>query len=477
VVRCFQCYFDVPSAETRCPRCQAPFAGQLLVDRFRLLERLGRGGLGSVWLAEDRQLDNEQVACKILKADLYDDRRAVSDLKREVLLARRLRHPNILGVYTFWETDEYRLISMEYIKGANLSELLVENGCPFTPTELLGWIAQIGEALDYAHGEGILHRDVKPANIMQDARGRILLADFGVARTAREVQARLTGELTSGTLLYVSPEQLMGERLDARSDLYSLAASVYELLSGAPPFNRGSIITQIQMRPAPPIEGLPDSLNLVLMKALAKDPNRRHQSCGTFCAALAEAIGASTGVPALLQPELFSQLDETAEEATGEATVALERQDTATDRMRLGTLLIEAELLTNDELLLALEIQKVEGRRLGEILIEHLGLTEECIGRAVARQIQLPFMAPLPVEDVDPAVAEHFTPALVRSRGCLPIRPTELGLTVAMADPLDMQTLNELEATYRETIQPVVTTPSALEAAIRHLWPATQEAT
>ncbi len=471
MLRCPQCHAEAPTGGTKCPHCNTPFAGHLLVGRFRLVVRLGRGGLGSVWLGEDVQLDNELVACKILKPDLYDDRRAVSDLKREVLLTRRLRHPHILAVYTFWETEEYRMISMEYIEGKNLSELLLDHGSPFSPTEIVPWLAEIGAALDYAHEEGILHRDVKPANIMVDKAGRIRLADFGIARTAREVQARLTGELTSGTLLYVSPEQLMGQHLDGRSDLYSLAATIYELLAGAPPFRSGSIITQIQMKPAPPIEGLPDSVNQVLLKGLAKDPNRRYATCGEFCGALSAAIEALSEDDNNTQTELFPALQQAYEEAIEEATVALEKQDTATFRMRLGTLLIEAELLTDDELVQALEIQKVEQKRLGEILIDHLGLTEEGIGRAVARQIQLPFLAMLPLEDVDLETADRITPELARSRGCLPIGQTDLGLTVAMSDPLDMKTLNELECTFGETIQPVVTTRAALEAAIEHTWP------
>jgi hypothetical protein len=471
MTRCPHCHIVAPEGATRCPQCSTIFAGHMLADRFRLVQQLGRGGLGSVWLASDVQLDDEPIACKILKPDLYDDRRAVSDLKREVLLTRRLRHPHILAVYTFWESEDYRAITMEYIQGSNLSECLVEHHRPFSPDELVGWLGQIGEALDYAHGEGILHRDVKPANIMVDEQDRVRLADFGIARTAREVQARLTGELTSGTLLYVSPEQLMGVRLDARSDLYSLAATIYELLSGMPPFSSGSIVTQIQMKPAPPIEGLPDPINEVLLKGLAKDPNRRHDSCGAFCDALAAAVSAVMSGGDDLQAELFPQLQQAYDDAIEEATVALEKQDTATLRMRLGTLLIEAELLNDEELVQALEIQKVEKKRLGEILIDHLGLTEAGIGRALARQIQLPYLEPLPVEDIDIGVSDRITAALARSRNCLPMRETELGMTVAMADPLDMQTLNELEVTFGMTIQPVVTTRAALESAIRYVWP------
>jgi serine/threonine protein kinase len=462
---------DLEDGTTRCPRCQTAFAGHLLVDRFRLVERLGRGGLGSVWLAEDLQLDNERVACKILKTDLYHDRRAVSDLKREVLLTRRLRHPHILGVYTFWETEENRLITMEYIDGQNLSEMLAEHRRPFPPATLIPWITQIGEALDYAHSEGILHRDVKPANIMVDSQSRALLADFGIARTAREVQARLSGELTSGTLLYVSPEQLMGERLDARSDLYSLAATLYELMSGTPPFTSGSIVTQIQMKPAPPVEGLPDPINEVLLKALAKDPNRRHESCGAFCGALIDAIQIAGEFAEYHQAELFSALEHVFNESVEEATVALERQDTATIRMRLGTLLIEDGLLTDEQLVQALKIQKVEEHRLKKILISRLGLTEDEIARALSRQIQLPFQAPLPPQTIDGSLARMITPELARSRGCLPLRREGADVVVAMADPLDLRTLNELEATFDATIQLVVTTATALEDAVQAVWP------
>lgn len=470
MVRCPNCHRESSDETTLCPTCRTAFAGHLMAARFRLVERLGRGGLGSVWLAKDVQLDDDPVACKVLKSDLYHDRQAVSDLKREVLLTRRLRHPHILAVYTFWETERNRLITMEYIDGQNLSELLAENHRPFTPTELLPWIAQLGDALDYAHGEGILHRDVKPANIMVDTKGRLLLADFGIARTAREVQARLTGELTSGTLLYVSPEQLMGERLDSRSDLYSLAATLYELLAGAPPFSSGSIITQIQMKPAPPIHGLPDGVNEVLLKALAKDPNRRQDSCGAFCRDVIRAIDAAGAKTDYVQQELFSVLDQAWEESVEEATVALDRQDTAALRMRLGSLLIEDGLLDDDQLVQALEIQKVEQRRLGEILIDRLGLSEDEIARALSRQIQLPFRAPLPLNDIDLALARTVTEGLARNRGCLPLQRAGENILVATADPLDLRTLNELESTFRATIHLVVTTTSALDAAIGQVW-------
>lgn len=471
MVRCPSCHAESPDDTTSCPVCLNPFAGHLMMDRFRLIQRLGRGGLGSVWLAEDVQLNHEPVACKILKPELYDDHQAVSDLKREVLLTRRLRHPHILGVYTFWETDSNRLITMEYIDGSNLSELLSARRRPFAPADLLPWLQQLGEALDYAHREGVLHRDVKPANIMVDGQNRALLADFGIARTAREVQARLTGELTSGTLLYVSPEQLMGERLDGRSDLYSLAATFYELMAGVPPFTSGSIITQIQLKPAPVVPDLPEAINAVLLKGLAKDPARRHDTCGHFCAELARAIESCESGSEALQTDLFPALEQVYLDSIEEATVTLERQDTAAMRARLGMLLIEDGLLTEGQLVQALEIQKVEGRRLGEILIAHLGLGEGEIARTLSRQIQLPLLDPLPLEDIDPEVAGTITAGTARNRGCLPMRHARGVVRVAMADPLDLRTLNELETTFAATVHPIVTTPTALDLAIRHLWP------
>ena len=271
--------------------------GLLLAGRFLLVRRLGLGGLGHVWLAEDRQLDGELVACKVLKDEFTHDRRAVADLKREVLLTRRLRHPHILAVYTFWETDANRFITMEYVDGKNLADALFDRQTPFTLQETAPGIQRLGDALDYAHGEGVLHRDIKPGNILLDGKGKVRLADFGIARLAREVRTRLTGEISCGTLLYVSPEQLMGEPLDRRSDLYSLAATLYELLSGAPPFTSGSIVTQIQMKPPAPVPHLSDAVNRVLLQGLAKDPDRRQDTCGHFCRELLEAASSPQPAP------------------------------------------------------------------------------------------------------------------------------------------------------------------------------------
>jgi len=156
----------------------------MLADRFRLIRQVGEGSIGVVWVAEDTHLDNERVACKILREELSSKREALAALKREVLLTRKLRHPNILAVYTFWEAEPSGFITMEYVDGQNLAEALADRGRPFTVKETLPWLRELSEALDYAHGRGVLHRDVKPANILLGKDGHVRLADFGIASMA-----------------------------------------------------------------------------------------------------------------------------------------------------------------------------------------------------------------------------------------------------------------------------------------------------
>ncbi len=440
-------------------------AGDLLADRFRLMKRVGRGGIGHVWLAEDIQLESEPVACKILKDDLTHDRRAVADLKREVLLTRRLRHPSILAVYTFWEEPRARFITMEYVDGPNLGDFLTDRKQPFSLGTLVPWLRQLGEALDYAHAQGVLHRDVKPGNVLIDPEDRVRLADFGIARLARDMQTRLTGELTCGTLMYVSPEQLMGDTLDARSDLYSLAASIYELLAGTPPFSRGSIITQIQLKPAPAVPHLSAQVNEVLLKALAKDPDKRFNSCGAFCAALIDLAGAASSSSALPDVNVAE---------TGEpVTVVLPKRDTSRLRRRLGSVLITANVITPRQLEKALAAQKERGLPLGEILIEMGYAEEDEIAFGLAEQLQLPYTG-LEHEQPPEDVTAMLSAEQARKRACLPLRHQEGAILVAMADPLDMNALNEIEATLKTPVYVAVTTPSAVARAVERVYGHTQ---
>ncbi|MFA6243014.1 MAG: serine/threonine-protein kinase, partial [Candidatus Hydrogenedentales bacterium] len=140
-----------------------------------LVRPIGQGSVGAVWLAKDTQLNDEPVACKVLTPTFADDRRAISDLKREVLLTRRLRHPNIVAIHSFWDADGDRFITMEYIPGLNLAQRMKERGSPYGLAEAMPWIEQICHALAYAHAQGILHRDVKPANVLLGAGGSVRL--------------------------------------------------------------------------------------------------------------------------------------------------------------------------------------------------------------------------------------------------------------------------------------------------------------
>lgn len=473
---CAECKVSINERHARCPRCgarlsaapvQALAPGLLLADRFRLLSHLGRGGLGDVWLAEDTLLDNDRVACKILREVHFRDQRALADLKREVLLARRLRHPGILGVHTFWETADHRFIAMEYVEGANLAESLLTRETPFNLNELIPWIGQLSDALDYAHQQGILHRDIKPANLLLGKDGRVRLADFGIARTVQELTARTAGELTCGTLLFMSPEQLRGDRLDARSDLYSLAASTYELLAGIPPFHSGQVVTQIQWQEALPIPHLTGEVNRVLRRALAKEADQRYPSCGAFSRALFEAARKGPAETATLpiRPWQAIQSDHAALLETRE----LVPQNTAPAQGRLGALLLEEGILTHAQLEAAFVRQQATHERLGEALVALGYATEDIIARALSRQLRLVFDA-IKNEQIDTETAKIISKEIAGQRQCLPLRRSGNTLHVAMSDPLDIGTINELEATTRCRVEVVVTTSAAIIRALDRIY-------
>ncbi|MBI2425689.1 MAG: protein kinase [Candidatus Hydrogenedentes bacterium] len=443
-------------------------AGEILLDRFQLIRHIGQGGIGQVWLSHDLKLEGEPIAIKVLKEELDGDRRAVADLKREVLLTRKLRHPHILGVYTFWESAACRFITMEYIDGLNLAQCLAARQRAYPLHEILPWLENLSSALDYAHSKGVLHRDVKPGNLLLNRENQIFLADFGIARTAREVQSRLSGELTAGTLMYISPEQLTGERLDSRSDLYSLGATVYELLTGHAPFHTGSIVTQIQFKPVPAGRHLAQGVNDVLLKALAKKPEQRFGSCAEFAAALRGAhsalcIGTET-LPAQELPECLPPSED--------STRDIQAQHPREARLRLGYILVDANAITEAQLDTALASQDVRDRPLGQVLAGLGYVTDEQIARAVAQQLKVPFLA-LETEPIQPEASALLTRAQALARHCVPIRLDPEGITVAMTDPLDFSTINELEATFGRRVNLVITTPGAIAVTLERIYPLT----
>jgi serine/threonine protein kinase len=276
--------------------------GKVGLGRFTLIKPLGRGGMGEVWLAQDERL-GEPVALKFLPPEIRGDARALDDLRRETARSHKLTHPNIVRIHDLNEVEgEPAFIAMEYIDGPTLSGLQLQQADRVLSWEFLKpLVQQLCAALDYAHGENVIHRDLKPANIMVDAKGRLKLADFGIAATISDSVSRVSQHnSTSGTLLYMSPQQLAGKRPQAADDIYALGATLYELLTSQPPFYTGDITHQVLHEAAePPDERLaalgianavPPDVAAMVMACLAKDPAQRPQSAR----AVAEWIGFET---------------------------------------------------------------------------------------------------------------------------------------------------------------------------------------
>ncbi len=272
------------------------FEGELIIGkevgsgRYRLAEQLGRGGMGVVWLAEDLQL-GDWVALKFLPREIADDPVALGELKQETLKCRRLTHPNIIRVHDLvHQQSEMPFLTMEYIGGPNLSILRTQqpNGV-FAWAELGPMAQQLCEALDYAHRRKVIHRDLKPANMMLDAEGQLKLADFGLAATISDSVTRVTLCRTiSGTLCYMSPQQMDGRSPQPTDDIYALGATLYELLTGKPPFHTGDLMHQVRnLEPEPLSQRLaerglanevPIKVESVIMECLAKTPDARPQT-------------------------------------------------------------------------------------------------------------------------------------------------------------------------------------------------------
>ena len=259
--------------------------GRFLAARYKVQRRLGSGGMGEVWQALDTELDNLPVAIKVLPVVLARNAHSIKALKREAAVALKLTHPNICRLHTFHSDGDVKFLVMEYIDGHTLEELLDEKpDRRMTLAELLPIATQIAAALDYAHGlkPPVLHRDIKPSNIMVTREGAAKLLDFGIAREMKDSVTRVTGRETSGTLLYMSPEQFQGRTPTPASDIYSLAATLYECLGGHPPFYQGSIGHQLLYMEPATLKGVPAAVNAAVLAGLAKVPNERPAQASMF---------------------------------------------------------------------------------------------------------------------------------------------------------------------------------------------------
>ncbi len=262
----------------------------LFDGRYRILRRLGRGGMADVYLAEDEEL-GRRVAIKILNERHAADEQFVERFRREATNAAGLSHPNIVSIYDRGEAEGTYYIAMEYLEGSTLKDIVGQRG-PLPVGEAIGFTRDILGALKVAHRKGIVHRDIKPHNVMCDADGRVKVTDFGIARAGAS-QMTEAGSII-GTAQYLSPEQARGGVVDARSDLYSVGVVLYELLTGTVPFN-GDTTVEIAMKhlsttPEPPSARrpeLPQALDQIVLRALAKDPDERYQTAEEMDAELA----------------------------------------------------------------------------------------------------------------------------------------------------------------------------------------------
>jgi serine/threonine protein kinase/Tfp pilus assembly protein PilF len=266
-------------------------SGQRVFGRYTLVKVLGRGGMGIVWLARDEELERD-VALKFIPDLMIQDRAVFDQLKRETKRCLELTHPHIVRIHDFIHDERSGCISMEYIDGETLSNLRAEKEKKvFEPDEIATWTNQLCDALDYAHNRAkVIHCDLKPANLMVNQRGDLKITDFGIARSLTDSVSRLTIQQgRSGTLIYMSPQQLNGERCTHLDDIYSLGATIYELLTSKPPFYSGNIDRQISERvPLSMTERrkeldiepalVPQVWEHAVAACLAKDPSGRPQS-------------------------------------------------------------------------------------------------------------------------------------------------------------------------------------------------------
>ncbi len=257
---------------------------RVLNDRYEIHRRLARGGMAQVYLARDRSLDRP-VAVKELVAEFATDPSFVERFRREAQAAANLSHPNIVGVYDWGAQDGTYFIVMEYVDGPSLSRVLRSDG-PFHPHRAAEITAEVAAGLGFAHSRGVVHRDVKPGNVLLTRSGQSKVTDFGIARALSSPDEDLTqAGSVMGTATYFSPEQAQGLPVDPRSDLYSLGVVLYELVTGRAPFTGDTPLAiaykHVQDQPAPPstiMSGLPEALEAIIMKLLAKRPDDRYAS-------------------------------------------------------------------------------------------------------------------------------------------------------------------------------------------------------
>jgi outer membrane biosynthesis protein TonB len=266
---------------------------------YEVLGKLGSGGMGEVWRVRNVISDRVE-AMKVLLPDLVGRQDLAARFLREIKVLASLHHPNIAQLRTALTIDNQLVMIMELVEGESLSHHL--RRAPISSKDAIQVVLQVLDALEYAHAQQVIHRDIKPANMMITPQGVVKLTDFGIARSMRDPTLTAVGS-TTGSINYISPEQINGGTPDARSDLYSLGVSLYEMLTGAVPFKADAdvavMFAHLQKAPTPPIAlqpALSPEMNALVLKAIEKDPSARFQSAGEFRAALMN-VPTVAGVP------------------------------------------------------------------------------------------------------------------------------------------------------------------------------------
>jgi serine/threonine-protein kinase len=315
-MKCPTCDHDAPDSADSCFNCGHAFRaqvtlkrGSMVAGRYEVLAPLGQGGMGTVYKARDHTLE-ETVALKVLRSDVRNDRDMERRFRTEIRLARRVRHRNVCGIHEYGEEGGLRYIAMEYIEGTDLRRVVTEKG-PLPPDQAFEACIRVAEGLQAIHEAGIIHRDLKTANLMVDGQGVVRLMDFGIAKqfgAEAAVGATATG-LIVGTPEYMSPEQARGDALDPRSDVYSLGVVAFELFTGKVPFRGSTPMATLfkHLQDPPPLDGpaaagLPAEAVPVVRKAMAKSPEGRHASAMDFAHAMVDAREAAGIAPPAAGP-------------------------------------------------------------------------------------------------------------------------------------------------------------------------------
>ncbi len=265
---------------------------------YQIVAPLGEGGMAVVYKAYQPAMDR-YVALKILPRHFASDPQFISRFQQEAKLLAKLQHPHILPVFDFGEMDGYTYIVMPFVASGTLTDLM--HGQPLPLEQIRGVISQVGDALDYAHMRGLIHRDVKPSNVLMDERGNCLLTDFGLAKIVESSIHITTSGMIIGTPAYMSPEQGLGEKLDARTDIYSLGVILYEMATGRAPYSAETPLAVVFKHihdPLPPPRrlhaALPEAFERVILKALAKSPEDRFATANEMVKALQASLQETT---------------------------------------------------------------------------------------------------------------------------------------------------------------------------------------